>query len=411
MKTEIKQRWEDIQNGIVSDGYKETKIGIIPIEWEITQFKDEISLVSGQHIEAGKYYEVMRGIPYLTGPSDFPEDKIIRTKYTDEPKAICSKGDILITVKGSGVGKVVISDDIYCISRQLMAINSKSFNMKFIYYILKSREQFYNSESAGLIPGISRSDILITRIYKPLYQEQTRIAKILSTWDKAIELKAKLIEQKKLQKKGLMQQLLTGKKRVINPETGKEFSGEWEEVKLKELFTERKEIGFNDLQLLSIGEQGVYPQTGSNKRDTSNSDKSKYKKICPNDIGYNTMRMWQGRNALSQLEGIVSPAYTIVTPKTNTLSKYFSYLFKTKKVIHLFFRNSQGLVSDTLNCKFKDFKIVKVLVPLNFNEQEAISKVINTADKEINFLNQQLEQLQEHKKGMMQLLLTGIVRV
>ena len=72
------------------------------------------------------------------------------------------------------------------------------------------------------------------------------------------------------------------------------------------------------------------------------------------------MRMWQGRSALSDLEGIVSPAYTVVKPKKNTNSLFFSYLFKMPKMTNLFWRNSQGLVDDTLNCKFKDFSIIKV---------------------------------------------------
>ncbi|WP_052342937.1 hypothetical protein [Saccharicrinis fermentans] len=106
-----------------------------------------------------------------------------------------------------------------------------------------------------------------------------------------------------------MQQLLTGKTRL------KGFGGEWKESKLEEYFTQRNETNQKKLPLLSVGINGVYPQDESIKKDTSNTDKSKYKRICVGDIGYNTMRMWQGRSALSSLEGIVSPAYTIITPK------------------------------------------------------------------------------------------------
>lgn len=84
----------------------------------------------------------------------------------------------------------------------------------------------------------------------------------------------------------------------------------------------------------------------------------------------------QGRSALSELEGIVSPAYTIVTPKKNADSLFFSYLFKTPKLMNLFWRNSQGLVDDTLNCKFKDFEIVKVNLPKTKEEQTAIAQVL-----------------------------------
>ena len=163
--------------------------------------------------------------------------------------------------------------------------------------------------------------------------------------------------------------------------------------------------------MLSIGERGVYPQANSNKKDTSNSDKSKYKRISVGDIGYNTMRMWQGRSALSGLEGIVSPAYTIVTPLENTNSVFFSYLFKLDEMVHKFYRNSQGMVSDTLMCKFKDFKIVKFMTPPTKEEQTAIAKVLLNSDKEIELLNKKRDQLKDQKKGLMQQLLTGKKRL
>jgi type I restriction enzyme S subunit len=111
----------------------------------------------------------------------------------------------------------------------------------------------------------------------------------------------------------------------------KRYWGEWKELHLGEMFTERNETKFFDLPLLSIGQNGVYPQDESVKKDTSNEDKSKYKRICPGDIGYNTMRMWQGRSALSELEGIVSPAYTVVIPKKNTDSTFLLLPFQDAK--------------------------------------------------------------------------------
>jgi type I restriction enzyme S subunit len=239
----------------------------------------------------------------------------------------------------------------------------------------------------------------------PPLPEKKAIARVLSTADAAINTTEKLIAQKELRKKWLMQQLLTRRKRL------KGFSGEWKEKHLGDMFAERNETKYFDLPLLSIGQNGVYPQEESVKKDTSNEDKSKYKRICPGDIGYNTMRMWQGRSALSDLEGIVSPAYTVVTPKKNTDSLFFSYLFKMPKMTNLFWRNSQGLVDDTLNCKFKDFSIVKVVLPQSKEEQTAIAQVLQAVDKEISLLKAKTEKLREQKKGLMQVLLTGKVRL
>jgi type I restriction enzyme S subunit len=122
------------------------------------------------------------------------------------------------------------------------------------------------------------------------------------------------------------------------------------------------------------------------------------------------MRMWQGRSALSTLEGIVSPAYTILKPKKAADALFFSYLFRTPKMVNLFWRNSQGLVGDTLNCKYKDFSIIKAMLPLK-DEQTAIAQILQTADKEITLLKAKTEKLKEQKKGMMQVLLTGKKRL
>ncbi|ALJ06796.1 hypothetical protein APS56_08665 [Pseudalgibacter alginicilyticus] len=261
----------------------------------------------------------------------------------------------------------------------------------------------YNTSIAQ--PKLNKAECMKIPILSPPIEEQIKIGEILSDWDEAIEKTQTLIEKLQLRKKGLMQQLLTGKTRL------KGFSGNWKEDKLGNYFTERKETGHDNLQLLSVGRNGVYPQDTTQKKDTSNANKSKYKRICIGDIGYNTMRMWQGRSALSEIEGIVSPAYTILKAKENTNPVFFSYLFKLEEMIHKFYRNSQGMVSDTWMCKFKDLKIIKFQAPSCREEQTAIAEILVTADKEIEQQQSYLEQLQAQKKGLMQQLLTGKIRV
>ena len=146
------------------------------------------------------------------------------------------------------------------------------------------------------------------------------------------------------------------------------------------------------------------------RRDTSSEDKGAYLRICPGDIGYNTMRMWQGVCGLSRIEGIVSPAYTIVTPRDGIDGEFMALLFKSPAAIHLFHRHSQGLVKDTLNLKWRHFAEIKVQIPEK-SEQQAIAHVFQTADRELALLRAQLDALREQKKGLMQKLLTGEVRV
>src|SRR5690606_1261454 len=110
-----------------------------------------------------------------------------------------------------------------------------------------------------------------------------------------------------------------------------EFRGasDWEEKSLGQLFSQREETGFTSLQLLSlIDKEGIIPQESTNRKNNSNSDKSKYRRVCLGDIAYNTMRMWEGRSALVTVEGVVSPAYTVCKPKAQVISKFFAYYFK-----------------------------------------------------------------------------------
>jgi len=202
-----------------------------------------------------------------------------------------------------------------------------------------------------------------------------------------------------------MQQLLTGKKRLQG------FSNNWTTYRLGKLFKERVENTRGDLPLLSVTrEEGIIPRDDVGRKDTSNEDKSNYLRICPGDIGYNTMRMWQGVSALSAYEGIISPAYTVLIPQSKIDGRFAAYLFKFEPVVFLFYRYSQGLVSDTWNLKYPHFAEIKVSIPER-KEQEAIADVLATADAEIIALTKELERLQVEKRALMQQLLTGKRRV
>jgi type I restriction enzyme S subunit len=203
-----------------------------------------------------------------------------------------------------------------------------------------------------------------------------------------------------------MQQLLTGKTRV------KGAKGKRIKAKLGELFDERVERNRIDLPLLSItADRGVVSRDELSKRDTSSEDKSKYLRIAPGDIGYNTMRMWQGVSALSALEGIVSPAYTICCPTNRIDGEFAAHFFKYTHTIHLFHRYSQGLVDDTLNLKFHHFSIIEVEIPESLAEQQQIADILDAADQELNLLRTQRQTLDQQKRGLMQRLLTGKIRV
>lgn len=239
----------------------------------------------------------------------------------------------------------------------------------------------------------------------PDLQEQGKIGEILATWDKALKVAKRLLENSRQQKLALMQNLLTGNKRITD------FNGPWQVRYLGDLFSERVETGFISLPLLSITrEAGVIPREDVSEKDVSSGDKSNYRRICPGDIGYNTMRMWQGISALSNLEGIVSPAYTIVTPNDQIQGRFAAHLFKHLPMVFQFYRYSQGLVSDTWNLSYRDFSSIKVKIP-SVPEQKAIADILDGAENSVQIVEGLILRLENEKRALMQQLLTGKRRV
>ena len=380
------------KNKHIPQGYKDSPLGIIPKEWEVKRL--------------GEFAPLQRGF-------DLPTDKIVRGEYPViysngilnyhyEYKA---KGPGVATGRSGTIGKVTFVESNYWPhNTSLWVTDFKGNNPKYVFH-LYSYINLSKFASGSGVPTLNRNDVHASKFAIPPIHEQDKIVEVLDFWDTAIEKQSELIEKLKLRKRALMQQLHTGKKRLPG------FSGEWKEVKLGDIFDERNETNRDDLPLLSItGDKGVIYQSESDKRDISNDDKSKYKRICPNDIGYNTMRMWQGRSALSNIEGIVSPAYTIVTPHKNVDVRFMAMLIQQPRVVYDFWTHSQGLVSDTLNCKYPDFCQVKVRIPSK-EEQTAIADLLYEFDKEINLANEKLANLQSQKRGLMQQLLTGKKRI
>ena len=319
------------------------------------------------------------------------------------------KGTVLIAMYGQGKtrGTAAVLGIEATVNQACAALTVHSGCSKFLFYQLQnSYHAIRRLSNTGNQENLNAEIIKNFKILWPDELEQQKIAAILSTQDKVIELKEKLLAQKQQQKKYLMQQLLTGKKRLPG------FCEKWTRKQLGELFENRVEINRSDLGLLAItSTRGILPRDCLDLKDNSSEDKSKYLRICPGDIGYNTMRMWQGVSAYSEYEGIVSPAYTILAPMEGVYSHYFAYLFKTQSVIFSFYRFSQGLVDDTRNLKYENLKKIGVSIPSNVAEQRAIVQILSTADHEIDLLQKSIDAEKQKKKALMQLLLTGKVSV
>jgi type I restriction enzyme S subunit len=397
--------------------YKEIKhIGYIPAEWEVSHL-DKITkkkIVYGI-VQAGPPQE--EGIPYIRSTDvggTINTSALLRTTEIIAKQYSRSEvvpGDIVFSLRGNVGETSIVPRDLKVanLTQGTARISVKDkFSNQYIRYALSSVaiSRHINAVAKGsTFREITLEDLRKINIPLPPSEEQKRIAAMLEMWDRSIDLTEHLIASKQERQRWLMQQLLTGKKRLPG------FDKTWQTVHLGDVFANRVETNRTDLPLVAItGSGGVVSRHELNRRDTSSEDKSKYLRICPGDIGYNTMRMWQGVCGFSQLEGIVSPAYTIVTPKNRVDGEFMALLFKSLPTIHLFHRHSQGLVDDTLNLKWHHFSEIKVTVP-DKPEQQAIAAVFRIAARELDLLRSQLSALQEQKKGLMQQLLTGKVRV
>ena len=391
----------------------------LPIEWRRRVIGDVAKVVRGSSPRPAGDPRFFDGdyLPWIT-VADVTRLKTrdlrsTASKLTEEGSKrtrILEPGTLLLTNSGATLGVPGVTMIQAGANDGIAAfLDLDGVDRNYLYCFLQTRTRHLRERVA---PGVGQPNLntdLISEIplVLPPLHEQRAIASLMDEWDNQSSRLSAQMGNCRIRLRGLMQQLLTGRRRLPA------FAGEaWDEDHLGDLFAERAETGRLDLPLLSItADRGVIPRHEIDRKDTSNADKSKYKRIAPGDIGYNTMRMWQGVSALSSLEGIVSPAYTICIPGPKIDGRFARWFFKFPPVVNLFYRYSQGLVDDTLNLKYPHFAEIKVRVPTSLDEQRAIADILDTAQREIELLDQLRVQIQLQKRGLMQKLLTGEIRV
>lgn len=272
---------------------------------------------------------------------------------------------------------------------------------------------------AGITTGntihhILASDMKKISVPTPPYDEQRKISKILIVQDTIIELKEKLLAEKQHQKKYLMQQLLTGKKRLPG------FYDEWCKVRLYSIV--RRIIRKNEMQsdnVLTISAQhGLTSQTEFFKKTVASDDKSNYYLLYRDDFAYNkSYSNGYPYGAIKRLTkhdmGIVSPLYICFQVRNENVSiDYIEQFFEAGLMNHEIqaFAQEGARNHGLLNIATNDFFNANIMLP-SIEEQKAIAKILITADQEIELLQKNIQQEKQKKKALMQLLLTGIVRV
>ncbi len=181
-----------------------------------------------------------------------------------------------------------------------------------------------------------------------------------------------------------------------------EFEEHWEEIKLGELFSNRRQKGNDSIPIFSVTQDRGLVSRDSLDRKMQNDAKSEDNLLVEqNDLVYNMMRMWQGAVGMANQTCMVSPAYVVLKPSKNANSLFFIYFFQKTRSLYLFTSYSYGLTSDRLRLYYKDFADIKLSVPA-LPEQTKIANFLTAVDDKISQLKKKKELLEQYKKGVMQ---------
>ena len=149
----------------------------IPDSWVWSRFGQVISLLSGTDFKPEEYNDFQKGTPYITGASCLSENGVLLNRWTETPKVIANRGDVLLVCKGSGYGKTVICDvEEAHIARQIMAIKKFiTLDMHYVRLFLQANFDKIKSKGQGVIPGIDRNSVKNLMFPIPPLSEQRRI--------------------------------------------------------------------------------------------------------------------------------------------------------------------------------------------------------------------------------------------
>ena len=422
MTPEIKRRIEQLRRSSIPEGYKKTKAGILPAEWDLHMLGQCLSRVE-KPVEV-KPNELYTQIGIRShGKGIFYKEPVTGSALGNKAVFWIEPDCFIVNIVFAweqAIGKTTQSEVGMIGSHRFpmyRPVNDRvDIDYLISYFLTKRGTDILEAASpggAGRNKTLGQERFLKSKIVLPPIEEQQKIAAILTTQDRVIELKEKRLAEKQRQKKYLMQQLLTGKKRLPG------FSGEWKNIKLCEVLSERKEKNVEqNLRICSVAVQkGVVDQVEHLGRSYAANDTSNYSVAHYGDIIYTkspTGDFLYGivKQNLLQETVAVSPLYGVFTPLTFGLGYFLHTYFQSAICARNYLLPIvQKGAKNTINITNDTFISSKLYLPLDVEEQKAIADTFIAADREIDLLRQDIEQEKQKKKALMQLLLAGIVRV
>jgi type I restriction enzyme, S subunit len=408
-------------NKDIPKGYKESPLGIIPEDWSVVRLKDKFDRITTKNEKGVTNVLTISAQHGLINQEEYFNKSVASKNLSTY--TLLSKGDFAYNKSYSngypyGAIKKLNKYDEGVVSSLYICFRPSNNNKSPDFYEQYFEAGMLNREihaiaqegarNHGLL-NISIVDFFNSYIIDGDERELNKIADILNTWDKAIELKEKLIDQKKEQKKGLMQKLLTGEVRLRG------FEGEWKVVRIRDLSsvvtgttpsTKNKDYY----------ENGTYPWiTPTDITDSkyiSNSERKLTEKgiekgrFVPAGSLLITCIASIGKNAILTIDGSCNQQINAILPSKQHSNEFLYYKLKQdiKRMEILAGKSATAIINKNT---FENFK---VSIP-ELEEQKAIAKVLSVIDDSIELSLKEVEQLKIQKKGLMQLLLTGKVRI
>ncbi|KJU71826.1 restriction endonuclease subunit S [Clostridium baratii] len=417
----------------VREGYKMTELGEIPEEWEVKRLDETSELIDGDRSSKypGNKDITDEGILFLS-TQNIVNSKLVyenckfitEDKFNELGKGKLEKDDLVITLRGS-IGNIAkFKGDKYetgFINAQLMIIRSNNINSEYLNKYLNSynsQNQINNISSGSAQPQLTKGDLKTLKIIVPTKEEQEKIASILSTVDEQIDNTEKLIQKNQELKKGLMQQLLTkgiGHTKFKKTEIGK-IPEEWEVLKLSDIANvidslhetpEYSEQGFSMIRVVDVNGKAIdTSKTNKVSIDIYNKFTRKYKPQ-KDDIIMSRVGSYGGVSYLKDSENVCL-GQNIVVINTRLNKRYLFYVLSSEYVKKNIEKLTVGSSQKTLS--LANINDLKVLIPSE-QEQEKIASLLSSVDEKIEEYENKKEKLEELKKGLMQQLLTGNIRV
>ena len=406
--------------------YKQTELGLIPEDWEVKKLGELGFFFKGKGVPKtsieteGKYKCLTYGDLYTKYDYVIKNVKSFINDASDSQEI--NFGDICIagsgeTIEDIGKCAVFIDDKTGYAGGDIIIFRSDE-NPLTLSYILNSdlcKRQKYRLGQGHSVVHIYSSQLQNLKIPLPPLPEQKKIADCLSTWDVAIEKQSALINALTDRKKALMQQLLTGKKRLPG------FSGEWKEVKLGNLFEKinrKNEEGNTNVVTISA-QRGFVKQTDFFNKSVASETLDNYSLIyhgefCYNKSYSNGYPLGATKRLIAFEKAVVTTLYICFKIKDQKKSNgsFFEQFFEANSLDRSLIKIAQegGRAHGLLNVSLSDFFNIKIKLP-PIEEQTAIAEILAAADRELQLQKEKLAQLQTQKKGLMQVLLTGKKRL